>query len=79
MSKKDDCERCKHKGKYENEIEMGYPSPCTRCKRRATDNFEPEEIKNGECFCISCKKIIRDNRIFPKVTDRTIGLCFDCY
>lgn len=34
------CEGCKHKGNWENEIELGYNSPCTSCKRRANDNYE---------------------------------------
>lgn len=34
------CEGCKHEGQYENEIEYGYPSPCTQCKRRCPDNYE---------------------------------------
>lgn len=33
------CEGCKHFGKWENEVEYGYPSPCTCCKRRADDHF----------------------------------------
>jgi hypothetical protein len=33
------CDGCKHKGKYENEREYGYPSPCTRCKRYCADNY----------------------------------------
>ena len=34
------CKGCKHLGKWENEVEYGYPSPCTRCKRRAGDHYE---------------------------------------
>lgn len=34
------CEGCKHLGKWENEFEYGYPSPCTRCKRRVEDHYE---------------------------------------
>ena len=34
------CEGCKHLGKWENEVEYGYPSPCTCCKRRAGDHYE---------------------------------------
>jgi hypothetical protein len=34
------CEGCKHLGKWENEVEYGYPSPCSRCKRRAEDHYE---------------------------------------
>lgn len=34
------CFGCKHVGMWENEIEYGYPSPCTRCKRRVNDNYE---------------------------------------
>ena len=38
--KPDSCDGCKHMGIWENEVENGYPSPCTRCKRRASDNYE---------------------------------------
>ena len=34
------CDGCKHKGKWENEIENGYDSPCTICKRKVKDNYE---------------------------------------
>ena len=34
------CEGCKHLGKWENEVEYGYPSPCTRCKRKVEDHYE---------------------------------------
>lgn len=34
------CEGCKHLGKWENEVEYGYPSPCICCKRRVRDNYE---------------------------------------
>lgn len=34
------CEGCKHFGKWEDEVEYGYPSPCTRCKRRVGDHYE---------------------------------------
>lgn len=34
------CEGCKRFGKWENEVEYGYSSPCTRCKRRVEDNYE---------------------------------------
>ena len=34
------CAGCKHQGQWENEYEMGYPSPCTGCRRRAKDNYE---------------------------------------
>ena len=34
------CKDCKHLGKWENEVEYGYPSPCTRCKRRVEDHYE---------------------------------------
>jgi hypothetical protein len=37
------CYNCKNLGKYENEIELGYNSPCTSCKRRVQDNFEEEK------------------------------------
>ena len=33
------CDGCEHKGKYEDEYEYGYPSPCTGCKRRSVDYY----------------------------------------
>ena len=33
------CEGCAEIGKWENEYEYGYPSPCACCKRRACDNY----------------------------------------
>ena len=33
------CDGCIHRGKYENEIDYGYPSPCTMCKRRLSDHY----------------------------------------
>ena len=34
------CEGCKHLGKWENEVEYGYNSLCTGCRRRASDRYE---------------------------------------
>ena len=34
------CVGCKHYGMWENEVEYGYNSPCTNCKRRMNDNYE---------------------------------------
>ena len=42
------CEGCTHKGKWENEYENGYPSPCTKCKRRALDNWERMDGERSE-------------------------------
>ena len=36
----DSCEGCKHIGLWDNEVEYGCSSPCTRCKRRMSDNYE---------------------------------------
>jgi len=36
----DSCEGCKHLGKWEFEVEYGYSSPCTLCKRRVGDYYE---------------------------------------
>lgn len=38
------CDGCKHKGKYENEVETGMNSPCTTCQRRCSDNFESSDM-----------------------------------
>lgn len=48
------CIGCKHLGKWENEIEYGYNSPCTGCARRANDNFEPEDDYIVES-CETCR------------------------
>lgn len=42
---KEPCSGCKYDGKYENEIECGYPSPCTSCKRRCNDNYLNQPYK----------------------------------
>ena len=43
------CEGCAEIGKWENEYECGYPSPRTRCKRRACDNYRrPPERQGGD-------------------------------
>jgi len=42
------CEGCTHKGKWENEYENGYSSPCTNCKRRALDNWERMDGERSE-------------------------------
>ena len=44
------CGGCLNYGQYENEMEYGYPSPCTRCVRRAPDNFMelPAAPEKGE-------------------------------
>lgn len=34
------CVGCKHRGKWENEVEYGCNSPCTNCRRRINDNYE---------------------------------------
>ena len=34
------CVGCKHRGNWENEVEYGYNSPCTKCRRRTNDNYE---------------------------------------
>lgn len=34
------CNGCKHEGMWENEVEYGCSSPCTKCKRRMNDNYE---------------------------------------
>ena len=40
---------------------------------------EDRPIKEGECKCIVCKKIVISGRIFKFKDDPTQGLCFDCY
>ena len=44
------CEGCAEIGKWENEYEYGYPSPCTRCKRRTCDNYRrpPERQEDNQ-------------------------------
>jgi hypothetical protein len=39
IEQKEPCKGCQHDGEYENEVEYGYPSPCTQCKRRCSDNY----------------------------------------
>lgn len=40
----EDCNNCKHNGKFENEIEFGYSSPCTTCQHRVSNNFTKGDI-----------------------------------
>jgi hypothetical protein len=45
------CDGCAEWGKWENEIEYGYPSPCTKCKRRCTDNWRsPQEGRKANMY-----------------------------
>ena len=46
------CEGCKHLGKWENEVEYGYPSPCTCCKRRVEDHYESRKSPKNEVFIV---------------------------
>lgn len=67
------CKGCKHAN------ESMY---CLGCTRNKVDRFEPRELKEYECICIYCKKIINkrvDNRIFASLEDPHKGICFDCY
>ena len=73
------CDRCAHNGQFEMEICNGYPSPCTTCRVKYFDNFKPLELKEGGCYCISCRRIIYNDKIFRRKDDPTKGLCFDCY
>lgn len=45
IQKNDNCEGCIENGKWENEKEAGLPSPCTACRRMASDNYQKEEYK----------------------------------
>ena len=42
------CGGCEHRGAYENEVEYGYPSPCTGCRRRAIDRYEKRGLKEDK-------------------------------
>lgn len=35
--------------------------------------------KAGECRCISCGRLVKDGKIFPRKYNPKIGICFDCY
>lgn len=52
---------------------------CTNCKEIATDYFEPMELSDGMCLCVSCRNIITNGHIFPFKDDPRKGLCFKCY
>lgn len=42
------CDGCEERGQWEEEVEYGYHSPCTRCKRRCADNWRgPREAGKG--------------------------------
>jgi hypothetical protein len=40
------CDGCDNRGKFENEIEYGYPSPCTICRRKCVDNYQTNGAKH---------------------------------
>lgn len=42
------CDGCTESGKWEDEVEYGYPSPCTLCKRRCADNWRGPQDAEGE-------------------------------
>lgn len=42
------CDGCVHKGCWENEVEYGYPSPCTTCTRRTVDNYAHKPEQEGK-------------------------------
>ena len=52
---------------------------CTNCKEIATDYFEPKELSDGTCLCVSCGNIVTNGHIFPFKVDPRKGLCFKCY
>lgn len=52
---------------------------CTNCKEIATNYFEPKELSDGMCFCVQCRNIITNGRIFPFKENSRKGLCFKCY
>ena len=52
---------------------------CNKCRNNYHDLFKPKELKDNEVFCISCKRVIVNGRIFKLVDDPHKGLCFDCY
>ena len=46
------CTGCIHDGKYEQEVKEDLPSPCTRCRRRVSDNYTPKyEEVTDETVC----------------------------
>jgi len=73
------CERCAHKDQFEMETIDGKPIPCASCSVKYFDNFIPREIKEGGCYCTSCRRIIYNDKIFKLKDDPTKGVCFDCY
>ena len=52
---------------------------CRECSENYNNEFEAIEIKDDECQCESCKKIVRTDRIFKRKDNPKKGLCFDCY
>lgn len=51
------CKGCKHMGKWDNEVQYGYPSPCTGCKRWASDNYEPSTQPENMRVNLNIQKI----------------------
>lgn len=52
---------------------------CRECSRSYPDKFEVIEIKEDECQCEHCKKIVKEDKIFRRKDNPKYGLCFDCY
>lgn len=80
---KEPCEGCKHNGNYENEVEYGYPSPCTKCKRRCVDNYQPDATDINVTTKTIGDKIRESNESLAEfiktVTDKCIiGSCRTC-
>lgn len=65
---------CKHKENCQN-----YQISCDACSRSYEDKFSPRELKDNECLCISCKRIIDNGEIFRYKDNPKKGLCFNCY
>ena len=54
------CDGCVHKGAWEDEVELGYDSPCTVCKRRASDRYEMEHPYTPPTYESRSKLLSRD-------------------
>lgn len=68
-------------GKSESELLMIIAlNKAIRALERTYDKTEPViKPKDGECRCVCCGRVVKDDKIFPQKADPKKGLCFDCY
>ena len=75
---KEPCKGCIHNDNYENELEYGYPSPCTKCKRRCIDNYQPDATDINVTTKTIGDKIRESNESLAELLSKKFVVCQDC-